>query len=135
MILKMILTPAASTIRFFLIYFCFFFGMASAEKKDFAYYSNDHGIIPIMYHRFNENKYPSTNIEVDIFKKHLQLIKSNNVEFYDPNEFDSRFNSVQNTKKILITVDDAFSSFYNEAWPILKNEKIPFILFVYRTCR
>ena len=129
MILKNILSPAASMIRLILIYL-FFFGIASAEKNEFGYYFNDHGIIPIMYHRFNENKYPSTNIEVDIFKKHLQLIKSNNVEFYDPNEFDSRFNSVQNTKKILITVDDAFSSFYNEAWPILKNEKIPFILFV-----
>ena len=83
-----------------------------------------------MYHRFNENKYPSTNIKMDVFKKHLQLIKKNNVEFYSPREFDLKFNSVKNAKKILITVDDAFLSFYNEAWPILKKEKIPFILFV-----
>ena len=33
-------------------------------------------------------------------------------------------------KKILITIDDAFSSFYNNAWPFLKENKIPFILFV-----
>ena len=33
-------------------------------------------------------------------------------------------------KKILITIDDAFSSFYEFAWPYLKKEKIPFILFV-----
>ena len=98
--------------------------MASAEKNDLAYYSNDHGIISIMYHRFNENKYPSTNIKMDVFKKHLQLIKKNNVEFYSPREFDLKFNSIKNAKKILITVDDAFLSFYNEAWPILKKEKI-----------
>ena len=33
-------------------------------------------------------------------------------------------------KKILLTIDDAFSSFYLNAWPILKKNKIPFILFV-----
>ena len=38
--------------------------------------------------------------------------------------------SKKKEKKILITIDDAFSSFYNSAWPYLKKEKIPFILFV-----
>ena len=33
-------------------------------------------------------------------------------------------------KKILITIDDGFKSFYNEAWPYLKKNKIPFILFI-----
>ena len=31
--------------------------------------------------------------------------------------------------KILLTIDDGFSSFYNNAWPILK-KKIPFIIFI-----
>ena len=30
----------------------------------------------------------------------------------------------------MITIDDGFKSFYNEAWPYLKKNKIPFILFV-----
>ena len=33
-------------------------------------------------------------------------------------------------KKILITIDDAFLSFYEFAWPYLRDNKIPFILFV-----
>ena len=33
-------------------------------------------------------------------------------------------------KKILITIDDGFLSFYEEAWPYLKKNDIPFILFV-----
>ena len=32
--------------------------------------------------------------------------------------------------KILLTIDDGFLSFYENAWPILKKKKIPFILFV-----
>ena len=33
----------------------------------------------------------------------------------------------KNKKKILINIDDGFKSFYNEAWPYLKENKIPFI--------
>ena len=83
-----------------------------------------------MYHRFEENKYPSTNIKIDIFKKQLELIEKNKIEYYDPKKFDTEFEYPKNDKKILITVDDAFSSFYENAWPILKKRKIPFILFV-----
>ena len=83
-----------------------------------------------MYHRFEENKYPSTNIKIDIFQNHLDIIKKNNLSFLDPNNFEFEFNNVSREKKILLTIDDAFSSFYLNAWPILKKNKIPFILFV-----
>ena len=83
-----------------------------------------------MYHRFEENKYPSTNIKIDIFQNHIDIIKKNNLSFLDPNNFEFEFNNVSREKKILLTIDDAFSSFYLNAWPILKKNKIPFILFV-----
>ncbi len=83
-----------------------------------------------MYHRFNENKYPSTNIRMDIFKHHIKIIKDSNFNFHDPNNFDVQFNIPKTKKEILITIDDAFESFYDEAWPFLKEKKIPFILFV-----
>ena len=83
-----------------------------------------------MYHRFNENKYPSTNIQIEIFKKQIEIIKKNNFKFNNPVEFDLKFFSPKSEKKILITIDDAFSSFYQNAWPYLKENKIPFILFV-----
>ena len=88
------------------------------------------GILAIMYHRFEENKYPSTNIRLDIFKKHIKLIKDSNLNFYYPSELSKNFKEVKRKKKILLTIDDAFTSFYENAWPILKREEIPFILFV-----
>jgi len=88
------------------------------------------GVLSLMYHRFNENKYPSTNIKMEIFKKQIELIKKKKLKFYNPSEFDYNFNNPKNDKKILITIDDAFSSFYENAWPYLKKNKIPFILFV-----
>ena len=128
MILKIILSFAASIIKFFLIFF--FINSQAVAQKEIKYYSDDHGVVSIMYHRFDENKYPSTNIKIDIFKKQLELIEKNNIEYYDPIEFDIEFNNPKKNKKILLTIDDAFSSFYKNAWPILKEKKIPFILFV-----
>jgi len=83
-----------------------------------------------MYHRFNENKYPSTNIKMHIFKEHMEIIKKNGYDFYNPKFFIEEFDKPKNEKKILITIDDGFKSFYTEAWPYLKENNIPFILFV-----
>ena len=33
-------------------------------------------------------------------------------------------------KKFLLTIDDAFYSFYENAWPYLKENKIPFLIFI-----
>ena len=44
-------------------------------------------LISIMYHRFNESKYPSTNIQLDIFKKQLEIIENEGIKFIHPKEF------------------------------------------------
>jgi len=98
----------------------------ATEKQ---YQHNEQGILSLMYHRFDENKYPSTNIKMDVFKKQIEIIKRNNFEFFDPKNFSEEFNKVKTDKKILITIDDAFLSFYENAWPFLKENQIPFILF------
>ena len=48
---------------------------------------NDQGIITLMYHRFEENKYPSTNIKIDDFKKQLEIIENENIKFVNPQNF------------------------------------------------
>ncbi len=123
-----ILSVAASIIKFLVI--IFFSLNCNAEENNSKYYSEDLGILSLMYHRFNENKYPSTNIKMEIFKKQIENIEKNNFSFYHPKNFNSNFKTPKNRKKILITIDDAFSSFYENAWPYLKKNKIPFILFV-----
>ena len=69
--------------------------------------TDDFGIITIMYHRFEENKYPSTNIRINDFKEHIELIKKVNIKFkpvkgadhfYEsfPNEFEDTINEYIN---------------------------------------
>ncbi len=83
-----------------------------------------------MYHRFNENKYPSTNIQLDVFKEQLEVIKKEGIKFIHPKNFKQSLSQDKEQRKILLTIDDGLLSFYNNAWPILKKREIPFILFV-----
>ena len=126
---KKILSLVASIIKLFIIVILFSHN-SKAEEVNIKYYSDDKGILSLMYHRFDENKYPSTNIRMDIFKQQIKIIKNLGYKFYDPKDLEKNFQIPKIEKKILITIDDAFSSFYEVAWPYLKKENIPFILFV-----
>ena len=129
MIIKKTLSLAASIISLFILQLSILID-SNSEENNSKYYSNDSGILSLMYHRFNENKYPSTNIQMDVFNEQMQVIKDNGYKFYNPKYFVDEFNKSKEEKEILITIDDGFRSFYDEAWPYLKENKIPFILFV-----
>ena len=88
------------------------------------------GIITLMYHRFDENKYPSTNIKNEIFKKHLEKINNLNIDFINFKNFKKVIKNNIDKNYLLLTIDDAFLSFYVNAWPVLKRKNIPFLLFV-----
>ena len=96
----------------------------ASNTKDF----DDFGVISIMYHRFNENKYPSTNITLEVFKEQLEIIENQGIKFIHPKNFRNSIISKKGERKILLTIDDGLLSFYKNAWPLLK-EKIP-LLFV-----
>ena len=67
---------------------------------------------------------------MEVFKNQIKIIKETNYIFSDPAKFKENFTIPKKNKEILITVDDGFESFYFEAWPYLKKNRIPFILFV-----
>ena len=129
MIIKNIFSLETSIISLFI--FIFFLNTSSiSDENNIKYYSNDKGILSLMYHRFNDSRYPSTNIQMEIFKSQIEIIQNSDYNFYNPEKFKEDFNIPRIKKKILITIDDAFQSFYLEAWPYLKKNKIPFVLFV-----
>ena len=59
----------------------------------------DFGLISLMYHRFEENKYPSTNIKISDFKKHLEIIQKNNIKFINPKNFENELKIIKNKEK------------------------------------
>ena len=67
---------------------------------------------------------------MEVFKNHIEIINQSDYKFYNPVNLKKEFDIPRKQKVILLTIDDAFESFYLEAWPVLKKNKIPFILFV-----
>ena len=86
----------------------------------------------IMYHRFGDSRYPSTNIKKEQFLQHIdELLKPK----YNVISINKAIQAINNSKlvkdrSIVITIDDAYSSVFNYAWPIFKKHKLPFTLFV-----
>ncbi len=83
-----------------------------------------------MYHRFNESKYPSTNIQMNIFEEHVNIINSSGYKFLKADLLPKIFFNEKLEKKFLLTIDDGYVSFYQHAWPYLKENKIPFLIFI-----
>ena len=107
------------------IFFYFFITLIINPLSVFSNEVNEKGIVSLMYHRFEENKYPSTNIRIYDFKKHINLVNDSQLKFISFNEIKKILIEKKPyvNKKILLTIDDGFKSFYKNAWPILKKKK------------
>ena len=90
------------------------------------------GVSVFMYHRFDENKYPSTNVTKKQFLSHIDYVLKNKIKILSLKEIIETLdrNEKFNEKAIAFSVDDAYSSFYRIAWPLFKEKKIPVTLFV-----
>ena len=85
-----------------------------------------------MYHKFGNSKYPSTNIKLDQFEKHLLefSLSKYNVKSLD-HIIDTIINDGNLPKNTIgISIDDADKSFLTTAWPRFKEKGFPVTLFV-----
>ena len=82
----------------------------------------------LMYHRFGENKYPSTNIREEQLVSHLEYLKDQEFNFILAR--DLLFDDKLQKKTISITVDDAYLSFFEVGLPIFEKYEIPVTLFL-----
>jgi peptidoglycan/xylan/chitin deacetylase (PgdA/CDA1 family) len=84
-----------------------------------------------LYHRFNESKYPSTNISASLFENHLGFLVKNNITVITLRDLFQLKDSADITKRYaVITIDDAFDSFYQFGYPLLKKYGLKATLFV-----
>ena len=91
------------------------------------------GVTVLIYHRFGEEKYPTTNVAVDRFREQMTFLREND---YKVISLDSLVKDLQNGRKIhekavVITIDDGYRSVYENAWPVLRDFHYPFTVFLY----
>ena len=86
----------------------------------------------IMYHRFGEGRYPSTNISMEMFEEHLALLTNGDYTILPLPKIVETLKSGQllPDRTVGISIDDAYLSVYENAWPLLKAASLPFTIFV-----
>jgi len=90
-------------------------------------------VVVFIYHRFGDNKYPSTNVSIADFESHLNYLKThgfNVLSFGQAVEYIADPGIAYHEKVVCITIDDAFKSFYNNGYPLLKKYGFTASLFV-----
>ena len=88
------------TKKFILLYLLIIIFLNShSYGENNRYFEFDKGIIALMYHRFDENKYPSTNIRMDIFKEQINIIKNLGINFLHPKNLNEEISKPSEVKK------------------------------------
>jgi peptidoglycan/xylan/chitin deacetylase (PgdA/CDA1 family) len=86
----------------------------------------------IMYHRFGESEYPATNVTMEQFRAHIAELKSGGYKVLPVPEIVAAIRDGRELpdRTVGLSVDDAYLSVYERAWPLLREAGLPFTLFV-----
>ncbi|MBD1399532.1 polysaccharide deacetylase family protein [Pelovirga terrestris] len=85
-----------------------------------------------IYHRFDDDRYPSTNIAGSIFTEQLEHLRERHIPVVSTQEISERIarGEALPDHAAMITVDDAYLSFYQAGMPIVRQFAVPVSLFV-----
>ena len=88
-------------------------------------------IVGLIYHRFGDPKYPSTNISTNLFEQHLKYLVDHRIQCIT---FSEAINLLREKnakgRYCVITIDDAFKSFYKNGYPLIKKYNLKATLFL-----
>ncbi len=83
----------------------------------------------IVYHRFGDTRYPSTNTSVSDFESHIKYLKSQGFSFLTASQVNENAD-VSDHKQVVITVDDGYQSFYCKGLETIKKNNVTATLFI-----
>ncbi len=86
-----------------------------------------------VYHRFGDNKHPSTNTSLDVLRKHFEYFKNNHYEVISLSKLNNALKAKRNIPDnwVVLSIDDSYKSFYENGLALFKEYRYPFTLFVY----
>lgn len=88
-------------------------------------------VVCFVYHRFGDNRYPSTNISLADFEAHLQYLRDHGYQVLTfADAIDYLQSNQENRKTAVITIDDGYKSFYANGLPLLEKYGYPATVFI-----
>lgn len=112
------------------------FGQDSAQPDERpqkgAVNVTDDGASVLIYHRFGEESFPSTNTTLEQTEAHIKELTHGGYTPLAVPEIVRRLKAGEKfpEKSYGVSIDDAYLSVYTEAWPRFKKAGIPFTVFV-----
>ncbi|WP_258102785.1 polysaccharide deacetylase family protein [Marinoscillum sp. MHG1-6] len=92
---------------------------------------NGKSIVCFVYHRFGDDQYPSTNVSLKDFKAHLSYLKDNGFQVLSfADAIDYLQSDGPKKKTAVITIDDGYKSFYDNALPLLSKFGFPATVYI-----
>jgi len=90
-----------------------------------------HAVV-FMYHRFGDDRFPSTNVKLEQFESHLDYLAENDYRIWPLERIirSMRCGNPLPDRVVAITIDDAYLTVYEEAFPRLKKRDWPYTVFV-----
>ncbi|MCF8303780.1 MAG: polysaccharide deacetylase family protein [Bacteroidales bacterium] len=109
-----------------------FAGDASYTKEDIHRDKSTGSVSCFAYHRFGDDRFPSTNIRMDVFENQMQYLHENR---YSVMALGEALFLLSNGKElppraVVLTIDDAYKTFITNAFPVLKKYGFKATLFV-----
>ncbi|MBT7613103.1 MAG: polysaccharide deacetylase family protein, partial [Rhodospirillaceae bacterium] len=88
--------------------------------------------VVLMYHRFGEDAHPSTNIRIDQFEQHIEILTSGRYTVLPLEEIVLAMAEGRPLpdRTVAITIDDTYRSTLTQALPRLQAAGLPFTVFV-----
>lgn len=103
-------------------------GKSSTETKNI---NPEKTVACFIYHRFGDSRFPSTNVSINDFEKHLRYLSENNFQVLSLSEALDYLESDEPVRKtVVLTIDDGYKSFYENALPLLRKYKMPATMFI-----
>ncbi|MBP1156916.1 MULTISPECIES: polysaccharide deacetylase family protein [unclassified Paenibacillus] len=95
-------------------------------------YSNQ--VAVLMYHHVHDTDKSSSTVSSTLFRDQLSYLQSKGYRFITLSEFQKFYEGAPvPDKAVLVTFDDGYQSFYNYAYPVLKELDIPAVNFIVTT--
>ena len=116
--------------KFLLLFFLYLFFILITPNSSLITLNADAHIF--VYHRFEDFRHPSTNTSIKELKKEFDYFKNNGYEVITLKRLVKAIKTKEkiSDKWIVLTVDDGYKSFYENALKIFKEYKYPFTIFV-----
>ncbi len=93
--------------------------------------SEPHGAV-LMYHRFGEAQYPGSSIRTEQFQAQLDYLQHEGFTIWPLRRLLEAVFSHRTIpdKTVALTVDDAYLSLYENAFPLIRARRIPLTIFI-----